>query len=135
MDFSTINWLAVVTATLVFYAIGGLWYSPVLFSNQWMKEIGKTKDDIKKTSMGKIMSITFVLSFIMVTNLAFFLNDTSINAGEGALYGFLTGFGWVSMSVALNALYEQRSFKYILINAGYLTIGFTVAGLILGAWR
>ncbi len=135
MDASTINWLAVATATVVFYAIGGLWYSPVLFANAWMKEIGMTKDDAKKSNMGKIMTVTFLLSFIMVTNLAFFLNDPTITTSTGALYGFLTGFGWVSMSVALNALYEQRSLKYILINAGYLTIGFTVSGLILGAWR
>jgi len=135
MDASAVNWLAVIVATLVFYAIGGLWYSPVLFGNAWMKEVGLTKEDARKANMTKIMLITCLLSLIMVTNLAFFLNDPKINAGSGALYGFLTGFGWVAMSIALMALYEMRSLKYILINAGYVTVGFTVAGLILGAWK
>ena len=135
MDASTINWLAVIVATLLFYGIGGLWYSPVLFGNAWMKEVGITKDDTRKVNMVKIMIFTCLLTLIMVTNLAFFLNSPSVNAGTGALYGFLTGFGWVAMSIALMALYEMRSFKYILINAGYVTVGFTVAGLILGAWK
>jgi hypothetical protein len=63
------------------------------------------------------------------------VSGPTIGAVEGALYGFLTGFGWVAMSIALTALYEQRSFRYILINAGYLTVGFTLVGLILGAWK
>jgi len=33
------------------------------------------------------------------------------------------------------ALFERRSWKYIVINGGYMTVSFTVMGLILGAWR
>jgi hypothetical protein len=134
MDPSSINWLAVVSATLAFYAVGALWYS-ILFGKTWMKEVNITKEDAKKVNMAKIMSLTFLLSLIMVTNLAFFLADPKITAGTGALYGFLTGFGWVAMAMALNALYEMRSVKYILINAGYMIVGFTLSGFILGAWK
>jgi hypothetical protein len=134
MDPSTINWLAVLAATLAFYAIGALWYS-VLFGKIWMKEVNITKEDAKNVSMVKIMSLTFLLSLVMVTNLAFFINDPKIGVSEGALYGFLTGFGWVAMAMTLNALYEMRSWRYILINAGYMVVGFTVSGVILGAWK
>jgi hypothetical protein len=134
MDPSTINWLAVVVSTLAFYGIGAIWYS-VLFGKAWMKEIGITPDDTKKVNMVKMMSLTFILSLIMVTNLAFFISSPTITGTEGALYGFLTGFGWVSMAIALNALYEGRSWKYMAINAGYLTVGFTLSGFILGAWK
>jgi hypothetical protein len=134
MDPSSINWLAVVVATLAFYAIGALWYS-VLFGKTWMKEVNITKDDAKKVNMAKIMSLTLLLSLIMVTNLAFFLADPKIDAASGAMYGFLTGFGWVAMAITLNALYEMRSWKYILINAGYMIVGFTLSGVILGAWK
>lgn len=135
MDISGINWLAVLVSTALFYGIGGLWYSPLLFGNIWMKEIGVTKENAKKVNMVKIMSITLLLSFIMVTNLAFFINDPSINASEGALYGFLTGFGWVAMAQILTALYEMRSWKYMFIHASYMIIGFTLSGLILGVWK
>lgn len=135
MDMSTLNWLAIVSATLAFYAIGALWYSPVLFGNIWMKEVKMTKDDAKNVNMVKIFTLTFLLSFIMVLNLAFFLNDPAIDGGTGAMYGFLTGFGWVSMALILTGLYEQRSWRYMAIHAGYMVTGFTVSGIILGAWK
>ncbi|MBK7029484.1 MAG: DUF1761 domain-containing protein [Bacteroidales bacterium] len=135
MDPSNINWLAVLVSTLSFYAIGAVWYSPVLFGKIWMKELNMTPDAAKNANMAKIMTFTFILSLIMVTNLAFFLGDPKIGASEGALYGFLTGFGWVAMAMTLNALYEMKGWKYMLINAGYMAVGFTLSGFILGAWK
>jgi hypothetical protein len=134
MDPSSINWLAVVASTLAFYALGALWYS-VFFQKTWMREAKVTKEDSKKANMVLIMSFALLLSLIMVTNLAFFLSDPKITASSGAMYGFLTGFGWVAMAMTLNALYEMRSWKYILINAGYVIVGFTLSGIILGAWK
>jgi len=52
-----------------------------------------------------------------------------------ALYGFLTGFGWVTMAIGVNAMFEQRSFTYVGIVDGYWIIVFTLMGLILGAWK
>ena len=45
------------------------------------------------------------------------------------------GFGWAAMIFAIVAIFEQKSLKYILINGGYITVYFTLVGLILGAWR
>jgi len=133
MDPSKINWLAVLVSSLSFYGIGAIWYS-FLFKNAWMKEVNLSPDAAKNANMAKIMSLTFLFSLVMVTNLAFFIGP-DIAAGEGALYGFLTGFGWVSMAMALNALYELRTWRYIFINTGYMIVGFTLSGLILGAWK
>lgn len=30
-----INWLAVIVATIVYFALGALWYSPVAFGKPW----------------------------------------------------------------------------------------------------
>ena len=130
-----IVYFTIVAATLAFYAIGALWYSPVLFVKTWMKELKINPDTMEKPNMAKIMSLTFVLTFIMVTNLAFFISGPETTAGTGALYGFLTGFGWVAMAMILTALYESRTWRYMAINGGYMAVGFTVAGLILGAWK
>jgi uncharacterized protein YneF (UPF0154 family) len=134
MDFSNINWLAVIVSALAFYGIGAIWYS-FLFRKAWMKEVNLNPEDARNANMVKIMSLTFLFSLVMVTNLAVFISGPDIGASEGVMYGFLTGFGWVAMAMALNALYEMRSWKYILINTGYMVVGFTVSGLILGAWK
>jgi hypothetical protein len=134
MESTNINWLAVLVSALVFYGIGAIWYS-FLFRKAWMKQVKVTQEEAKKANMAMIMTFTFLITLVMMINLAFFLGGPGIDAGQGALYGFLTGFGWVAMGIALNALYEMRSWRYILINAGYMVTGFTVAGLILGAWK
>ena len=40
--FPAVNYLAIVVAAIVIFILGGLWYSPMLFSRRWVKLIGKT---------------------------------------------------------------------------------------------
>jgi hypothetical protein len=135
MNPANINWLAVIVSTLSAFVIDGLWYSPALFYNAWMKASGMTEEMKKTASLGKIYGTAFVLIFIAAVNLAFFLADPSITASSGALYGFLTGFGWVLTGIGVIALFEQKSWTYIFINGFYWVVSLTVIGLILGAWK
>lgn len=139
MDFSSINFLAVFAATLSTFVVGWLWYGP-LFGKAWMSAVGLSEEELQQGSMVKIFGLAFIFEFIMALNLALFFYGSpeaagSITAGTGAFYGFLTGFGWVFFALAVNSLYEQKSWKYILINGGYWTVAFTVMGLILGSWK
>lgn len=135
MDLSTMNLWAVLVASLAAFVIGGLWYSPLLFANSWMKEAGLDEEQLKNGNMAKIFGLAFIFIFVMTFNLAMFLNDPAIDMAAGLFYGFLTGFGWVSLALAVNSLYERKSWKYMIINGGYWTIVFTLAGLILGSWK
>lgn len=139
MEMSAINWLAVVAASLVGFAIGFVWYGP-LFGKKWMASVGMTEEDAQNGNMGKIFGFTFVFQFIMAFCLAmFFYGDPAsaemINGSNGAFYGFLTGFGWVATAIGVNALYEQKSWAYIFINGSFWIVVFTLMGLILGAWK
>ena len=135
MNISTLNWAAVFAATIAGFVIGGLWYSPLLFAKAWMKENGFTEEGMKNSNMGKIFGLTFLFSFVMAFNLAMFLNDVKTDAAWGATAGFLAGFGWVAMAIFINGQFERKSTRYMLINAGYMTVALTVMGFILGAWR
>jgi hypothetical protein len=139
MDFSSINILAVLVATLSTFLVGWLWYGP-LFGKAWMNAVGLTEEQIQQGNMAKVFGLAFLFELIMAFNLAMFLTGSPeaaemMNAQMGAFYGFLTGFGWVFFALAVNSLYEQKSWKYIFINGGYWTVAFTVMGLILGAWK
>ena len=128
-----INWLAVLAASLVGFVVGAIWYGP-LFGKTWMQIVGLTPADAANVSMPKIYSMCFVLQLIMSVNLAMFLG-TEATALTGSLYGFLTGFGWIALAMAINAMFEQKSLQYMLINGAYWSIVFTLMGLILGAWH
>jgi hypothetical protein len=134
MDLSKINFLAVLVAAASFFIIGGLWYSPLLFVRAWMKEAKLSEETLKQANMGKVFGLAFLLSFIISFNLAAFLGP---NAGFiwGITAGALAGIGWVAASVGILYLFERSSFRLFLINAGYFTIAFMVAGGIIGAWQ
>ncbi len=134
MDFSQVNLLAVLAAAITTMAIGSLWYSKLLFGNVWMKLNG-FKEDNPPGNVARTMIITFILSLVMSFNLAAFLADPSTDVVFGMTAGFLAGFGWVALSIAVIAMFEQRSFAYIAINAGYWVVSFTAMGAILGSWR
>ncbi|MDZ7660141.1 DUF1761 domain-containing protein [Fodinibius sp.] len=139
MDFSSINIFAVLVATLSTFLVGWLWYGP-LFGKAWMNAVGLTEEQIQQGNMVKVFGFAFIFELIMAFNLAVFLTGSPeaaemMNAQMGAFYGFLAGFGWVFFALAVNSLYEQKSWKYIFINGGYWTVAFTIMGLILGAWK
>ncbi len=139
MDMSAINWLAVLVAALIPFALGFVWYGP-LFGKPWLSSIGLTVEDGKNMNPAKVFGTSFVAQFIMAFCLAmFFYGDPAaadaITASTGVFYGFLTGFGWVSMVIYVNSQFELRSFSYIVSTGSYWTVLFTLMGLVLGAWK
>jgi hypothetical protein len=70
----------------------------------------------------------------MAFNLAAFIGPKG-SLGFGAFAGFATGLGWVAMSLAVIYLFEQRSVKLWLINAGCQTLSYTLMGALVGGWK
>jgi hypothetical protein len=115
--------------------LGALWYSPILFYKGWLAETKLTEEQLAKQNPAKTYGLAFLFSLIISYNLAFFLSDSAIDAFWGATAGFLAGFGWSTLIFAIIALFEQKSWKYIFINGGFITVYFTLIGFILGVWR
>jgi Protein of unknown function (DUF1761) len=130
-----INHWAVLTCAVFNMVLGAAWYSPALFYNAWKKGNNLTDDLLKNSNPLKIYGTSFILSYIISYNLAFFLSDSKTDWQWGTLAGFLAGFGWSAAIFAIIALFEQKTWKYILINGGYIIIYFTIIGFILGVWR
>ena len=135
MEEMYINHWAVFACAVANLVVGAIWYSPPLFYKGWKEENGLSDEDIQKANPAKLYTITFILALIISYNLAFFLGDAKTDWIWGTTAGFLAGFGWSTMIFAAIALFEQRTWKYILINGGYITIYFTLIGFILGIWR
>jgi hypothetical protein len=135
MDFSTINYFAVVAAAVSTFVLGGLWYSPMLFGKAWMRANNFTDADLQTFSKARMFGWAIVFSLIMALNLAMFLAGPTTNVTWGMAAGALAGLGWVAMSIAIIGGFENRSWSYIAINGGYMTLAFVIMGAIIGAWR
>ncbi len=133
MNVSTLNFWAVLLAALSAFVVGGLWYSPLLFQRAWARANGFAADPPKAGP--STFALSFLFSLVMAFNLAMFLNDPKTTAAWGATAGFLAGFGWAAMGIAIVSLFERRPVSYALINGGYVTVALTLMGLILGLWR
>lgn len=130
-----INYLAVIAAALSTFVIGGIWYSPLLFQQSWMRANRITPADLGSGGEARIFGGAFVLSLIMAFNLAAFLSGPDTTIAWGATAGALAGVGWVALGIGVVALFERRPLSYVLINGGYWAVSFVVMGAILGAWR
>lgn len=135
MELSQLNIWAVIVAAVSAFVVGALWYSPALFGKAWMRSAGLNEEELQDRNMAGVFSAAFILELVMALNLGVFLNDPGTTVGWGIVAGFLAGFGWVALGMAVISLFEKRSFRYMLINGGYMVVSFMVMGAILGAWR
>jgi len=128
------NVLAVLAAAVATFVLGGLWYSPALFGKAWQREAGVTDEQMRTSNKARVFGLAFILSLVAAFVFALFLGPRPpVSLGLGA--GFSAGLCWVAASFGINYLFEQRSFKLWLINAGYHTLQFTIIGLILALWH
>lgn len=130
--------LAIVVVSLVCFALGGLWYSPMLFSKAWMKEMKITPESWKAQSMGmaKTMFLAFLCTVVSTSSIAALIAAHHVaSALKGAEFGFLVGAGLVAAREGANFLFEARSLRHFLIVAGHDITLFVIQGAILGVWR
>lgn len=129
---ANINWLSILAASLSAFVIGGIWYGP-LFGKAWMAASGKTEEELQQRNMVQVFTVSLLLILIAAINLEMFIGLEGTLA-YGMFAGLLAGIGWVATLIGVIYLFEKRSLKLWLINAGYSVIALTLMGSILGAW-
>ena len=132
---TNVNFSAILISTIASIIIGIIWYTPLTFGKAWMKLVGlkESNADSKTTIIG--MTFNAVSSFISFWVLAVILQLMGIpDIISGLLTGFTLSVTLIAFTIISNNIYELRSFKLSLLNAGYRIIIFTAAGAIIGAW-
>lgn len=125
-----ISWLAVIAAGASSLALGGIWYSPILFANKWMALAGLNEERLKSGSIPLIFGGAFLLSVIAAFVFSMFLGPKpALMFALGT--GFSAGLCWVAAGLGINYLFERKPLGLFLINGGYFTLQFTLIGLIL----
>lgn len=130
--FININWLSVLAAALSSFFLGGLWYGP-LFGKVWMQAFNFSEEDLKKRSIPKTFGLSLILAVIAAFILDMFIGHKA-DLLTGFFAGFFAGLGWVATFTGIQYLFEMKSFKIFLVNAGYSLVSLSIMGAILGAW-
>ncbi len=157
------NFYAVLVSALVTLVVGFVWYSPKVFGTIWMNETGMTEEKAKQSNMLKVFGLTifysFLLAFMLSSSVIHQIGAMGMIGGDvatakpsyaafmadygdafrtfkhGALHGFMSGLFLALPITAINGLFEQKSWKYILVNAGYWIVSMTIMGAIICGWK
>ena len=127
-----LDYLAVLVAAIAGFGAGAIWYSPILFAKAWQQETGITDEIAREGSPAKTFGLTFVITLIAAAAMDMFLDPESMGVLGCTMAGLCVGLIWVGGSMGINYLFEHKSLRLWLINAGYHTIQFTLIGLVLG---
>ncbi len=132
--FASINWLAVVAATVVNMVLGTVWYLPAVFGNAWMKELGKTREQLGNP--GPAYALMLVGAFVQSSVLALLVKALQApGAADGAMIGLVTGIGFVATTFLGEAVFSGKSAKLYGINVGFYLLALVVNGALLAAWK
>ena len=131
-----INYITVLVSAVIIFALGGLWYSPVLFAKQWVSVIGKTEEDLKKEAKPTNYVVAFIQGFISSYILAIFISwAQAATLGSGAWVGFMCWFGFAGAPSLVHNIFGGRPSKLWMIDSGHTLVSFIVAGILLALWK
>ena len=115
--------------------LGFIWYNPKVFGTAWMKETGLTQEDAQKGNMPMIFGITFLVSAYMAYEMKWINHDDPLTDCIHGMYHGARHVGIFALgAIIINSLFEQRSFKYILINGGFWLVVFAFIGAIMAVF-
>jgi hypothetical protein len=131
MHFLQVNFAAVLTAAVIQWVLGWLWYG-VLFKKSWLELMGQKEGG----NAGGVMVLTFIANLILCFALVKIVILTGwMTFARGSLVGAVTGLGFVAPPMFAQHIAEKQPFKLFGINALYWLIAMYFAGGVLAIWR
>jgi hypothetical protein len=128
------NILAVIISTVIYFVLGALWYSTILFGNKFMDYLGKTADELEAKPTDFIGAAIAAIATNLVLALILDLIGT-FDVLLGVLVALLAWGGFSATAGLYNVIFEGKKFGLYLIDTGYHLVGLIIAGVILGLWQ
>ena len=124
------NYLAIAAATLLGMVLGALWYSPVLFANQWMRCIGKTKETLGSPTLPMIGSVVAcALSAVGIALLHNFIGVGSLN--QALTVGLILGGLIIFPAFLSDSLFCGWGAQLLLIQVGYRFLSVVLMSIVI----
>ena len=132
--FGDLNWLAIVVATIAWFAFSAIWYSIPPLSKAWADAAG-----VDTTGEGPPLALLFIPTLVgyFITTVVIGLLAAGIGAdgvGDGIALGVALGVGFGMMGALVSQVYEQKGGSYFLINGFNSVIALSIVGVILSVW-
>jgi hypothetical protein len=128
------NWIAIIVAAIVNFALGYVWYRPEVLGKRWAALTGRKMEDMGQAGPGyAVVVVATLVTAIVLAYLVKWTGTTTLVGGAGL--GLVAWLGFVATGTAANYVFEGRPWALFGIVAGYQLIGLILMGAILGAWH
>ncbi len=129
-------YLEILIAAIAAFALGFGWYTAA-FGKAWQAETGLTSEQAQSN-----MAMTHGLAFLMMCVIAYAIN-TYVNYHDpkdqtfihGGMHGALFALYYALPVVAIHYLYQRKSLKLYLIDAGYVLAFMALQGGVLAVLK
>jgi hypothetical protein len=133
--FGELNWLAVLVATIAWFAFSAIWYSVPPLSKAWQKA-----SRVDMTTEGPPLALLFIPTLIgyFVTTVVIGLIIEAIGTtevGDAVVLGVVLGIGFGAVGALVSQVYEQKGSTYWLINGINAIISYVIVAVILTVWQ
>jgi hypothetical protein len=130
----SLNFVAILVATVAKMALGALWYSNVLFFKPWIRMSGTSEAQVRQ-GLGKALVVDLIGSFLMAFVLAHTIKwSDATTVPQGLMVACLNWFGFVAVATISSVTYERKPFALFALNSGYLLVSMLIMGAILAVW-
>lgn len=137
-SFSDVNWLAVIVGAVVYFALGGFWYSPVGFGTAWMRSVGMTMPEGEERPGAGIYATPLIGDLIAAVATGWLALATgSSTLAEGILLGLVVSVGYSVTQTASNATFNRlpEPMTWFWITALHNVVGLTILAIIVSVWQ
>ncbi len=130
LDFSSLNYFAIIVAAVVRMAIGMTYYSPAVLGKTWMKISGMDEKEMgnKWVTLGYYFLVVLLIALVF-SALIQALGITDI--WTGACLGFWIWLGFVATATVQGVIFSGKSCAMFLLTTGEELISYVVMGGIL----
>jgi hypothetical protein len=137
-DIGGLNWLAILVGAAIYFILGALWYSPVLFAKPWQAAIGWDEARQPPQTNPVTYVVPGALYLIAAIATALLAKATGTDTlTEGITLGLITGLGFALPMVGVEATFDPNKPKpltWFLITVAYHLIGFLILAVAVAVW-
>ncbi len=138
MAYLDINFIAVLAAAVGTFALGALWYSPLLFAKAWVAAHGFSPEQVEamRKNTGPAYGVTFVCWLAMAAALAVLTRRIGVDSVLGGLkLGALCWAGFAATVGLSGHMFSERRLPAYLLDTGYQLVSLLGMGIILAIWQ
>ncbi|MCI0747398.1 MAG: DUF1761 domain-containing protein [Verrucomicrobia subdivision 3 bacterium] len=135
--FASLNWLSILGATLLYYMLGALWFSPVAFGRFYDKALGFERPPRWRPGAEFYLG-PLVGCFLSAVATAILLHATGCSSQrDAAILGLVAGLGYAGAVSGVNAITPKtpKPFLYGAVTGLYHTVGITIVAITEYLWR